>query len=142
MSTLIQPTPVTLGGKTYHVGKFPATVGREVLTQYPATGIPKVGDYAANDALMLKVLSYVEVETDAGLLRLNSRALVDNHVVGDDTIGAAEVLVKLEWAAMQHNFSFFRNGKAQDFLGALGAQVQQSITKTLMGFLPQSSPKS
>ena len=122
---LLQTKDITIGDKTYVLSKFPATVGREILVQYPTSAMPKLGDYKTNEELMLKMMGYVSVQTAAGELRLSTRALVDNHV------SSAPDLIKLEWAMMEHNFDFFANGKASGFLAGLGGKVQQLITKTL-----------
>lgn len=130
---LIQPTELTIGEKTYTLGKFPATVGREIITQYPITAMPKTGDYQTNEALMLKVMSYVAVPGPNGLIRLTTKALVDNHV--ED----ATALLRLEWAMLEKNFAFFANGKASGFLQGLAEKVQALILKTLTDFSAQSS---
>lgn len=130
---LLQESQIELSGKVYNLGKFPATVGREILTQYPTSALPKLGDYKINEELMLRLMSYVSVETEKGPLRLSTRALVDNH------IGSAEDLMRLEWAMMEKNFAFFANGKASGFLSGLGDQVQALILKTLTNFSPPSS---
>lgn len=100
---MIEPKTVELGGKTYLLGKFPATVGREILMQYPTSAMPKIGDYKTNHALMLRIMSYVGVQVEGREepLMLTTEALVNNHVTN------AETLVKLEWAMVQHNFDFF-----------------------------------
>lgn len=130
---LIQPTELPLGDKVFLLGKFPATVGREMITQYPITAMPKTGDYKTNEALMLKLMCYVAVVTPNGPLHLTTKALVDNH------IDNASDLLKIEWTMMERNFDFFGNGKASGFLAALGEKVQALILKTLTDFSQQSS---
>lgn len=133
MAELIQPeefTVTTMAGseKTFLISKLPATVAREVITQYPVSAVPKLGDYGRNEELMLKMLSYVAVPgigaggTD---LTLKTRALIDNHV--DDF----ETLIKLEMAMLEKNCSFFAKGKASNYLGSLAEKVQALITSTL-----------
>ena len=127
---MLQPTTVEFNGVTYHLGKFPATVGREIITQYPTSAMPKIGDYKTNAALMVRIMSYVGVEVEGrdGHLMLSTEALINNHVAN------AETLLKLEWAMISHNFDFFTNGQASGFLESLAGRVQGLITKTLMDF--------
>lgn len=130
----IQPKELPIDGKVYLLGKFPAIAGREIITQYPTSALPKVGDYKTNEDLMLKMMAYVSVVIDGREpLKLSTRELINNHVPSTST------LLRLEWAMMEHNFDFFGNGKASGFLAGLGEKVQQLITKTLTGLLPQSS---
>ncbi|OCJ20023.1 hypothetical protein A6U95_15275 [Serratia sp. 14-2641] len=123
------------GSKTYILSKFPAIAGREIVTQYPTSGAPKVGDYKTNEALMLKLMAFVAVPTEAGQLQLTTKELVNNHVPDFET------LLKLEWAMMEYNCSFFRNGAALGFLTGLTGKLKQSITQTLTDLLQRSSGK-
>lgn len=141
MSEFIQPKEVTvktLSGeeKTFVISKLPATVGREIITQYPLTALPKVGEYKLNESLMLKLMSYVGVcvEGREEPLRLSTRALVDNHVPD------WEALARLELHMMDYNTSFFASGKASTFFAGLGAKATRKITETLTGLLANSSP--
>lgn len=124
--------PKELEGTPYVLSKFPATVGREIILQYPTSALPKVGDYNTNEALMLKIMSYVGVVTEASdvPLMLRTRALIDNHVPD------AETLMKLEWAMLNHNFSFFGNGSLSGILDRIASQAVQLIQKTLMDLSP------
>lgn len=126
---------VTAGGETkvYIISKLPALAGREILTQYVPTALPKVGEYASNEKIMLKMLEFVAVDTEAGRLQLKTRALIDNHVPDWET------LMKLEAAMISENCSFFHNGKGLDFLGTIEAKARQLISQTLTDLLEQSS---
>lgn len=141
MSDLLKPKEVTLKDRdglehTYVISRLPATEGRELVTQYPLTAAPKIGDYEKNEALMLKLLSRVAVKRDDGTeLRLVTRALVDNHVPD------WEVLAKLEMAMAEYNVSFFGSGQASTFFDAIARQAQQWITQTLIPSLQSSSAK-
>ena len=134
---LLEPIPLKIGDKEYILSKFPATVGREIMMQYPTSAMPKLGDYQTNHSLMLKIMSYVGVVIDGRdePQMLTTEALVNNHVK------SAEVLVKLEWAMIQHNFEFFKDGRASGFLESIMARVNESAVKTLTSFLGQSSRK-
>lgn len=136
--TPIAPTPTTIDGKEFHLTTFPATVGREIIMQYPTSALPKVGDYQTNHALMLKVMGYVGVQIEGrdGLLMLSTEALVNNHVAKPET------LIKLEWAMMTHNFDFFKDGRASGFLDLIAQKAEASITQMLTSLLARSSGKS
>lgn len=122
--------------RKYIISRFPATVGREMLCQYPITGLPKIGDYAANDALMLKLMSYVAVPPKLGVgtpLRLTERILVNNHVPDGET------LMVIEKEMLTYNTSFFLREKTLTFFDAIMQTVTQKIIETLTGSLQQSS---
>lgn len=132
---MLEPKP--LDGTPFILSKFPATVGREIILQYPTSALPKVGDYATNEALMLKIMKYVGVTIDGRdePLMLTTPQLVDNHV------RSTEELLKLEWAMMNHNFSFFSNGDLSGFLTRVGGQVAALLQKTLMDLSPALQTK-
>lgn len=131
---LIEPKEVELEGITYRVGKFPAVTGREIITKYPISNLPKIGDYGVSQEIMLKLMAHVErVNPDGSAVRLSTEALVNNHVP------SWEVLVKLEAAALEHNCSFFQNGKTSAFLEKLGVLAQRKATEILTGLLRTSS---
>lgn len=137
---LLQPKEITVPTmdgeeRTFIISKFPATYGREILTQYPISAVPRIGDYATNEALMLKIMGYVGVMTPKAetLLRLTTRALVDNHVPDWET------LARIELAIIDYNTSFFRNGRASTFCAALGAKALPKITGILTDLLENLS---
>jgi hypothetical protein len=126
--------------KVFVLHKFPAVEGREIVTQYPLSALPKLGDYAVNEAIMLKLLSYVGVPNaenpTAPPLMLSTRALVNNHVPD------FEALMRLEAAMLEYNCSFFGNGKVLTFFEAIAAKCQALISRTLTDSLQQFSKKS
>ena len=88
--------------KKFIISKFPAFIGREICTQYPMSALPKLGDYRANEEILLKMMGFVAVPIkDGNPLRLSTRELIDNHV------DSWETLAKLELELMQYNCSFF-----------------------------------
>lgn len=122
--------------KAFILHKFPAIAGREIVSQYPLSALPKLGDYKVNEEMMLKLLSFVAVDIGTGTpLQLNSRSLVDNHVPD------FEALMRLEAAMLEYNCSFFQNGKVSTFFEVIAAKAQALISKTLMDFAPSSSAK-
>jgi hypothetical protein len=124
--------PKDLDGTPFVLSKFPAITGREILLQYPTSAMPKIGDYSTNEALMLKIMSYVGVRVDGKdePIMLTTRELVDNHVK------STEQLLKLEWAMMNHNFAFFSNGSLSGILDRVATQATGLIQKTLTELLP------
>jgi hypothetical protein len=126
------------GKKVFILSKFPAIAGREIVTQYPMSAAPKVGDYSTNEDLMLKLMRHVGVHIEGRPepLILENRALVDNHVPDFET------LLKIEWEMMRYNCSFFQNGKASSFLELLMEKLQALATQTLTDFSQQLSTKS
>lgn len=134
----IEPKQITLSGKTYVLTKFPATVGREIITQYPMTALPKIGEYKTNHALMLKIMSYVGVMVDGrhDPLMLTTEDLINNH------IAKTEDLMRIEWAMIEHSFDFFADGRASGWLGMVADRISPLITKTLTDLLGQSSGKN
>lgn len=133
----LEPVNHELDGKTYVLTKFPATVGREILLQYPTSVVPKLGDYKTNHALMLRIMSYVGVQIEGRDTpqMLTTEALVNNHCRN------AEVLMQLEWAMISHNFDFFGDGRASGFLQYLMDRAQSLTLGTLTKFAAASSVK-
>ena len=136
---MLQTKEITLAGqdgveRTYVLSKFPAVAGREIVTQYPLTAMPKIGDYATNQALMLKVMAFVGVPREGGEpLPLTTRALVENHVPD------WELLARLEWAMMEYNVSFFSKGLSSISWEDIAAKVQPLISQMLTAGSAQSS---
>jgi hypothetical protein len=129
---LLDPIELPIGSKTYVISKPPAIAGREILMQYPSSALPKVGDYATNEALMLKIMTYIGVRIDGrdDPLMLTTRQLVDNHV--PDT----ETLMRLEFAFMAHGYAFFKNGSLSGILERIASQAVALIQKTLTDLSP------
>jgi len=138
---LLKPKEVTIADqdgieRTFVISRLPATDGRELVTQYPISAMPKVGDYKVNEGLMLKLLSFVAIKmADGTELQLTTRALVDNHTNDWETLG------KLEVAMMEYNVSFFGNGRGLTFLEGITRKAEAWITGTLIPSLQQSSQK-
>ena len=109
---LLEPIEKEIDGKIFILSKFPAVAGREIIANYSLSAIPKIGDYAVNEQMMLKLMSYVGVVCK-GMnepLRLTTQALIDNHV------GGWETLAKVEMSMLELNCSFFQNGLISKFL--------------------------
>jgi len=122
--------------KAYIISKFDAVSGREIVTQYPTSGMPKLGEYKTNEEIMLKMMNFAAVDTGTGdPLHLTTRELINNHV------RSWETLARLEWALMEYNCSFFSNGKVSNFLEDLTAKLPEWILSILTPLLEQSSLK-
>lgn len=135
---MIEPKEITLktqGGeeRVYVISKFPAVAGREIVTKYPVSNIPKLGEYQQSEEIMLKALAFTaRLTTDGNRIPLTTRALVDNHVPD------WEVLAKLEWALLEYNCSFFGNGLNSGFLESISRKGVALITQTLIPLLERS----
>lgn len=131
MADLLEPKEITvksLGGKdcTYILSKFPAIAGREIVAGYPITAVPKVGEYKANEEIMLKLMCYVGVNHANGtVMRLTTRALVDNHIPDFET------LVRIEIEMMKYNTSFFGQGEVSTFLANIAKKALREISPML-----------
>jgi hypothetical protein len=136
---MIEPKEIPLKGqdgktRTYIISKFPAIQGREIVTKYPVSNLPKLGEYQQSEETMLKLMAFVQVVPDGGSpIALTTRALVDNHVPD------WEVLARLEYAMLEHNCSFFGNGLNSASFESIARKAVEWITKTLMASSPQSS---
>lgn len=137
----MDPTPITLQDAEgvehkFNIHKFNAVDGREIVSQYPTSGMPIVGQYDTNKRMMLKIMGFVErVHDDGKTIALTTEALVNNHVPG------WEMLLALEWRVMEHNCTFFRDGKASGFLEGLRDDLPRLILSMLTRLLERSSQK-
>lgn len=122
--------------QSYILSNFDAVTGRRIITQYPMTGLPKIGEYAENEKLMFLLMSFVAVVTkDGRKLRLSTPELVANHVPD------AEMLMKIEMKMMEKNCSFFRDGRSLDLLDSIAQIFSRKILELLTPSSEQSSPQ-
>lgn len=129
---MIEPKEIEIDGKTFVISKYPATEGREIVAKYPSENMPKLGSYQVSHEIMLKNISHAALKDSDGTLRpLKTKALIDNHV------GSWETLVKLEWAILEYNISFFQNGRALNFLEGIVQKLPALTSKILMGLSEQ-----
>jgi len=120
--------------RTYIISKFPATAGREIVTKYPVSNTPKIGEYTQSEEIMLKLMTFVQaVNSEGHRTALTTKQLVDNHVPDWET------LARLEWAQLEYNVSFFGNGLNSDFFVSISQKAGQWITQTLTHLLAVSS---
>lgn len=146
MSALIEPKEIQLqterlGEKTYILSKFPCIAGREIVSQYVSSALPKIGEYKTNEAMMFKLMAFVAVPIEGGPpIRLTTPELINAHVDNFETG------LKIEGLMMEYNCSFFRDGRISTFLTGFVQNIPQWISKTLTLLSAQSSdqvkPKS
>ena len=118
--------------RTFLISRVPAIAMREIVAAYPLTAMPKIGDYKANEEVMLKLLAYVGVPREGmAPLMLTTRALIDNHC------GDWEALGKLEIEMFRYNISFFDKGVISNFLKDITPRLNTSISSMLTGLLGQ-----
>lgn len=141
---LLEPKEITIktlngNDKTYVISKFPAIAGREIIAGYPLTAVPKMAEYSANEAIMLKAICYVGIPrptingVEQAPLMLVTKELVDNHVPDWET------LAKLEIEMMKYNTSFFGQGEISTFLNTIIKKFLVSVSPTLTPLLQQLS---
>lgn len=137
--TLLEPKEITLKDqngteRTFLISRFPSVAGREIVTKYPVSNVPKLGEYQVSEEIMLKAMSFVAAVGDDGHeTRLTTRALVDNHTHDWET------LAKLEWAILEYNVSFFGNGLNSGFFESISRKAEEWITSTLIPLLGRLS---
>lgn len=123
--------------KSYVLSKFPAVQGREIICKYPLSGIPKLGDYAENEEIMLKLMAYVAViDAKGNPIKLVTRELINNHITSFET------LMRVEAAMLEYNCSFFLNGRVSSFLSAIAQKLPQKISEILTDSLAALSQQS
>jgi hypothetical protein len=104
---MIEPKEIIIDGLKFIIHKFPALIGREIVSKYIPSIMSKTGDYEINKETLLKMMKFVGIvlENHTQPLMLITEALIDNHVKN------WEILAKIEMAIMEYNCSFFQNGR-------------------------------
>lgn len=139
MTGLIKPKEVQIKDvdgqlKTFIISRLPAIPSREILAKYPVANIPKLGEYQASEEAMKLLLSHVAVAIDGRdePLRLTTPSLINNHVTD------GEQLMRLEFAMLEYNTSFFGKGENSGFLAGLIKKHLPLIIQTVTDSLPPS----
>ena len=127
---MIEPKEVTVNGRRYIISKVPAVEGREIVAKYPLSNIPKLGEYDQSEAIMLKLMAYVQTGDGTPL---TTRALINNHVPD------AHTLMMLEKEMLEYNFGFFVRALSSGFFGSFSQKAERWITGTLTPLLEQLS---
>ena len=127
---------------TYILSEIPATYSREIVAQWTANALPKIGDYTVNHEMMMKIMSYVAVpQKDNKHLRLVTRELVDNHV--PDLL----TLETLEKEMAKYNWDFFLGEEYSNlkerFFRILSLWLTQILTVSLrQSSMPEKQPSA
>lgn len=137
---LIEPKEIQVDGKTYIISKLPSTVAIEVMMRGVGNAIPKAGDFATIEAMMLKTMSYVAIKLPNMELPLNSRELIDNHCPSWTTY--MKVLEEMRG----YNNLFLVSENLLTFLervmAMLPARIRAILTPDLQPLSTQNSPPS
>lgn len=124
---MIEQKEIEIDGKEFILKSFSPKIGRKIITQYPISAVPKIGDYETNEEIMMLIMQHVGVKTNAGvIIWLKTSELIDNHVPN------WEILMKLEYAAMEFNCSFLADGKLSNTLSGMLESLPAWITKMLI----------
>ena len=103
----------------FNISRLPAIVGREIIAGYPTSMIPKVGDYKVNEALMIKLMSYVEgYNGNDEPIALNGYHMINSYVTDTTT------LMLLEFEMLKYNFPFLNFGKNKGFIENMTEKVK------------------
>jgi hypothetical protein len=146
MSGLLQPKDFVITDRegkerTYVISKIPFMNSKKIVTQYPTSLLPKIGDYGLHEQMTVLLMSYVGVPQKTGEpLRLTTRELIDNHVPDLQT-GLA-----LERELAQYNWGFFLQDDLSNFWERVKmifkTFVQQTLTDSLQQLSPTEKPPS
>lgn len=139
--SLIKPKNITLKSidgeeKEFIISRIPATAARKMITQYPLTAAPKIGDYDQNEKLMLELMKYIQViGPEGGEVSLSNMSVINNHIPD------GEMLMKLEYAMMEYNTNFFKIGRISKGLGSFAQKAEQLVIQILTRSQALSSQK-
>lgn len=145
MNELIKPKDIELkdldGNKLkFRISRLDALSGREIISQYPTTATAAAlkgpEGYAANEAMMFKLLSFAEVDLNGEYIRLSTKDIIRNRIPD------FEVLMKLEAEILKYNTGFFKVGKISRNLEGFAANIKQLTSKILTQSSESSSQKS
>lgn len=138
MSELIKPKTVEIqdvDGVSHSVtlSRIPyMPLGREIAMSGVLSALPKMGDYKISEDIAYKLMALVEINKGDQSIRLNTKALVSNHIL-DPVLGA-----RIEWAMIAYNFDFFGHGGPSKFLVDSLRKHLPLILQTLIPLLPPS----
>ena len=134
---LLDPKEIEIDGKKFIISKVPARAGRRIFTQYISSGMPKIGEYKLNEALMDELMTYAAIPLTGGeYLQLSTPELIDNHTTG------FEQLLKLEAAMGAYNISFFQNGRLSTWLEDIAQNIPSWCARILTNSLQSLSTQN
>lgn len=132
----IEVTDVDGEKHSFIIGRLPAIEGRKILSLYPLSNAPKIGDYEKSEEGMLLLMKYIERVTQDGNIRLQTKALIDNHIPD------AECLIRLEMEALKYNVSFFKNAGGLGFVGLIQKVISGSLPQIVQTLITSLAPSS
>jgi hypothetical protein len=118
-----------LNGKTYIIHKFSPIEGRRIVTSYPLTALPSIADYEKNEEAMLQLMKFVDVVVDGNPLRLETAALVNNH------IPEWKDLVKIELETLKFNCPFITDDNIRNFGQIIIGMVMNGLHEHINSYL-------
>lgn len=145
MPELRDPKEITLTDgegreRKFIISKMNAWDGLEIMARWPTTlamsAIPKLGDWAAMQEIIQKVMKFVAVEINGKPVCLTTQALIDNHT------GDWKCLKDLLEAEVQYNNGFFPVETVSNFFAAAFQIALRRISETLNHSSEPSSPIS
>lgn len=124
--------------RKFILSKMNAWDGLEIMARWPTTlalsAIPKLGDWAAMQEIIQKVMNFVAVDINGKPMLLTTQALIDNHT------GDWKCLKDVLEAEVQYNNGFFPVETISNFFAAAYQIALQRISETLSQSSEQSSP--
>ncbi|WVR18081.1 hypothetical protein JXVLWARM_CDS_0030 [Burkholderia phage Bm1] len=118
----------------YALTRWSATDGRAIVSGYPLTMLPKIGEYDRNEVLMHRLMKYVAlVNEETGFeTALASPELIDNHVADWFSLAAIEIesfRFNVSWLQTDEDWQRF---KASWIDGAINA-VTEVVVSAIRG---------
>ncbi len=124
----------------YVLNKWSPMDGRSIVSGYPLSSIPKMGDYSKNEALMVKLMGYVSAHTVNGdLLPLCSDALINNHVHDWYSLATLEVesfRFNVSWLEDDESWSKFKTTWVDSAISAVSEVLLNALKTTDLQLAP------
>jgi len=132
--SLLKPVEIEVEGKTFCISRFTATDGREIVSNYFSSNVPKIGNYKVSKETMLKLMSFVAAKnSESNYVVLQNETLVNSFL--NDMQSPWEALGKIEIEMLKYNCTFFQNGRISTFLGDIALILQQKSSEILTPLL-------
>lgn len=139
---MINPKDIEINGKTFVISEYPSTVGREIMAKYPTANLPKLGDYAVSEEVMMLNVSHAAFRVvvpgahETRLVRLTNKTLINTYT------GNWETLAKLEKALLEYNCTFLQDGAIGiiELILSIAQKYKSKISKFATDLSAASSP--
>lgn len=133
----IEPKEINIDGKTFIIHKLPATVAIEIMFKFGNGVLPKIGNFALAEEMMVKMMSYASLKRpNLPDLPLSTRELIDNHCVDYKTY------LKVLEEVRRYSELFLISGNSLDFLKSLIAMLPAKLASISSQLSPVSSTES